>query len=628
MIGSALGVLWLAALGAAGIAFLSRAVSWLEPLERLAYGAVLGIVVGSLAVLAIAWRAGLTLALVLGVGITATLVAVALGLRARRAIPGSGEGWAPGSRGARFAFVVIVLLAVRWALLWSSAWTFDDRGLWAGHTYLWGDWSLHLGDVTSFAFGDNFPPVSPRYAGLPHAYHYLTSITAAAMVRLGMDPLAALPFQSFALSVLVALALLAFARRLSGRWDAAALAVILFFVGGGLGWWWSAAGAFQSHDPVGFLRDHVWDRRLQEAHNLRWFNLYYAYLLPQRSTLYGFPLGLLILTMLHRAVSRRAASAWLAAGSIAGLLPFASLGAMLALLLITPALALLFFDFRWLLFFGIWAAAAAPQLLLQQGGAPGAFHLRWQLGWIAGKDPWWWFWLKNLGAFIPLLVAALATRDLVPARERRFLWGFLPVFVIANLVVFQPWDWDNTKVLVWWYLGSCVLVGAWLARAWERWPAVWARAAWLAVLLSMTLSGLLVDLHQGLGQDRHLFLTRDELELARRVRAETPPHALFLVALQNNHPVPVLAGRRVLMSYPGWLWSQGVLSSERERDVRRMYELAPEADSLLRAYRVDFVAVGPVERESFGADTLAWRARFPRPIATSSYDVFDVRGRR
>jgi hypothetical protein len=359
VIGSALGVLWLAALGAAGIAFLSRAVSWLEPLERLAYGAVLGIVVGSLAVLAIAWRAGLTLAMVLGVGITATLVAVALGLRARRAIPGSGEGWAPGSRGARFAFVVIVLLAVRWALLWSSAWTFDDRGLWAGHTYLWGDWSLHLGDVTSFAFGDNFPPVSPRYAGLPHAYHYLTSITAAAMVRLGMDPLAALPFQSFALSVLVALALLAFARRLSGRWDAAALAVILFFVGGGLGWWWSAAGAFQSHDPVGFLRDHVWDRRLQEAHNLRWFNLYYAYLLPQRSTLYGFPLGLLILTMLHRAVSRRAASAWLAAGSIAGLLPFASLGAMLALLLITPALALLFFDFRWLLFFGIWAAAAS-----------------------------------------------------------------------------------------------------------------------------------------------------------------------------------------------------------------------------------------------------------------------------
>jgi hypothetical protein len=143
----------------------------------------------------------------------------------------------------------------------------------------------------------------------------------------------------------------------------------------------------------------------------------------------------------------------------------------------------------------------------------------------------------------------------------------------------------------------------------------------------MTLSGLLVDLHQGLGQDRHLFLTRDELELARRVRAERR-RTLFLVALQNNHPVPVLAGRRVLMSYPGWLWSQGVLSSERERDVRRMYELAPEADSLLRAYRVDFVAVGPVERESFGADTLAWRARFPRPIATSSYDVFDVRGRR
>jgi len=191
--------------------------------------------------------------------------------------------------------------------------------------------------------------------------------------------------------------------------------------------------------------------------------------------------------------------------------------------------------------------------------------------------------------------------------------------------VFQPWDWDNTKVLIWWYLGGCVVVGAWLARAWERWPGPWPRAAWVALLLSMTLSGLLVDLHQGLGQDRHLFLTRDELDLARRVRAETPPHALFLVGLQNNHPIPVLAGRRVVMSYPGWLWSQGVHYEIREPDVRRMFALGPQADSLLRAYRVDFVSVGPEERASFGADTLAWRARFPRPIATTTYDLFDVR---
>jgi uncharacterized membrane protein len=112
------------------------------------------------------------------------------------------------------------------------------------------------------------------------------------------------------------------------------------------------------------------------------------------------------------------------------------------------------------------------------------------------------------------------------------------------------------------------------------------------------------------------------------VRAETPPHALFLVGLQNNHPIPVLAGRRVVMSYPGWLWSQGVHSEGRERDVRRMFALAPEADSLLRAYHVDYVSVGPVERESFGADTLAWRARFPRPIATATYDVYDVRAKR
>jgi hypothetical protein len=100
------------------------------------------------------------------------------------------------------------------------------------------------------------------------------------------------------------------------------------------------------------------------------------------------------------------------------------------------------------------------------------------------------------------------------------------------------------------------------------------------------------------------------------------------VALQNNHPVPVLGGRRVLMSYPGWLWSQGVPYGERQAEVGRILALAPDAGALLRRYHVDFVTVGPAERKDFGADPAAWRARYPRVIATRDYEVFDVRGAR
>src|SRR4029077_6631712 len=103
-----------------------------------------------------------------------------------------------------FALVVFAALVLRWIVLFRTTLTLDSAGLWAGHRNIWGDWAQHLGDVTSFAYGDNFPPTHPRLAGLPFAYHYLTSVTVAAMVALGMSPIAALPLHSLVFTILLA----------------------------------------------------------------------------------------------------------------------------------------------------------------------------------------------------------------------------------------------------------------------------------------------------------------------------------------------------------------------------------------------------------------------------------------
>ena len=68
-------------------------------------------------------------------------------------------------------------------------------GLFAGHVNIWGDWPVHLGIVSSFAYGANFPPEHPRFADHAFAYHYLSDLTAAAPVTLGMDPGRAGPAQ-------------------------------------------------------------------------------------------------------------------------------------------------------------------------------------------------------------------------------------------------------------------------------------------------------------------------------------------------------------------------------------------------------------------------------------------------
>jgi uncharacterized membrane protein len=84
----------------------------------------------------------------------------------------------------------------------------------------------------------------------------------------------------------------------------------------------------------------------------------------------------------------------------------------------------------------------------------------------------------------------------------------------------------------------------------------------------------------------------------------------------------MLAGRRVLMGYPGWLWSQGIDYHPRERDLRAILRLEPEAPALLRRYGVGYVVIGPREQVDYGADPDAWRARYKSVIRTATYEVF------
>src|SRR5262249_2809037 len=150
-------------------------------------------------------------------------------------------------------------------------------------------------------------------------------------------------------------------------------------------------------------------------------NIYFALIEPQRPYLYGLPLTFLTLSLLMVAAKGFDRRYFLAAGIVAGFLPLAHLGSFLALVMITPFLFLFFPSWRWAWFFGAWIAVAAPQLLSQLGEGGGLLDsLRWQVGWVASPDSWPWFWLKNLGWFIPLLVLALADRTLVSPTARRF----------------------------------------------------------------------------------------------------------------------------------------------------------------------------------------------------------------
>ena len=469
MVSGLLASLFLLALGLPGVAGLRRLTARLTTLECWAYGLPLGVVVASLLLLLLAVLAhDLSLALTLIVAVASLVVAAGLG--PRQAIMNALGGVFGGDRNLGFAattapkrnrkgktdgaktataapapglldralatfgplsLCILGAFIVRWALLWHGALTYDATGLVAGQVNIWGDWALHLGDVTAFAYGDNLPPQNTRWAGTPYTYHYLTSITAVGMVRLGMDPATALTLQSFIFCVLLLLGLFAFAARLTRDRDVAGVSVALFLLGGTLGWLALANQINQSHDFLGTILQKPWDNGQQTDLNFRWPNLFFALIESQRGYLYGLPLFLLILTLLYEGVRdgdegvrKGERKLFAAAGLIAGTLPFAHTSTLAALALITPFIALLFIGplrewiISWSLFFGLWIATAVPQLLVQTAGQNvGTQGLRREIGWVAAPDSWPWFWIKNLGWFVPLLIIALASRTLVDRRR-------------------------------------------------------------------------------------------------------------------------------------------------------------------------------------------------------------------
>jgi hypothetical protein len=220
----------------------------------------------------------------------------------------------------------------------------------------------------------------------------------------------------------------------------------------------------------------------------------------------------------------------------------------------------------------------------------------WDWAWDNGEENAVWFWLKNTGAFIPLLVVALAWRGRGRLVGPRLLYFYLPFtlcFVFPNLFKLAPWVWDNIKILLYWWIASAPLVALVLVRLWRSngWPA---RLAAAALLLSLTAAGAL-DVWRVVSRAVELqTFDADGVRFAEMVKARTPARALILHAPTYNDPV-YLTGRRTYLGYPGHIWSHGLDYAARETELKRIYAGGPDAARALAASGVEYVVVGPLE---------------------------------
>ena len=116
----------------------------------------------------------------------------------------------------------------------------------------------------------------------------------------------------------------------------------------------------------------------------------------------------------------------------------------------------------------------------------------------------------------------------------------------------------------------------------------------------------------------------EEVRLAAEVRQATPPRAVFVTGEEPTNPIADLAGRSVLISYPGWLWSSGINYAQREADLARIYNGGPAALALLSHYHVRYLVVGPSERATLHPNVDYFSATFRLVLQSANYQIYQV----
>jgi hypothetical protein len=556
-------------------------------------------------------------------------------------------------------FLFYSVVAVIFWRVFSRAVIEDNTGLSTGLLNNFGDLPFHLSVITSFAFGNNFPPEDPTYAGVRFTYPFLSDFVSAVFVRCGADLRESMFIENYILG-------LAFVG-LVHRWAlvmlrdrlAAILTPLIVLLNGGMGWTllFDKAGSNEG-GLFGVLMDLPPSFTVIPETTWRWGNAVSALLVPQRGFLMGLPLAVIAFTQWWIATDKtrpqeqapektkkkaKQKTVWheelehtrfplntrrmIAAGIAAGLLPLVHAHSFVVVMAMAGCLALLQIRWReWITFFVVASVIAIPQLLwsTMHSAVDASSFFAWQVGWDHGQDNPVYFWLKNTGVFIPLLLAAVLLKDgsyVVPRRVLIFYLPFALCFIVPNFLKMAPWIWDNIKVLYYWWLASAPLVAILLSRLWQQGQIRRIIAAVLFVFV--TLAGALDVAGIAMRSVKYQVFDANGLRFAELIKAQTSPRSMIIHAPVHNTPV-FLTGRRSLMGYPGHIWTHGLQFVQREGEIKRIYLGMPDAEQLIKKYGIEYLVVGPQERLIIPVND-QFVSRFQKVGEVGEYQLYKIR---
>jgi hypothetical protein len=467
-----------------------------------------------------------------------------------------------------------------------------------------GDLALHITYLRNFANGVALWPENPIFVSSSVRYPAGIDLFNALLLLSGID----LRHGLIWVGLLASLATFYAFWRWAGLFGVAA-----FLFNGGM------AG-------FAILKTNVW-MDYQTVPTIAWKSIPLAMFVTQRSLLYAIPVGLLLLyqwrakyfpTPEEIETNRKPPLPFWVECLLYATLPLFHLHTFMAL-----SLALGF----WFLFSN---NAMRKQLLLLVGCAliPATF-LVWlitdhfqaksvldlNVGWVqrakSGNEfarPFFEFWIVNFGIWLPLVLFLLGLLMWQAWKsDRKFLFripahlGFIIpaalIFILACLVKFAPWDWDNTKIMIWSYFMV-------LPFLWKDLIARWPEPMRVGVCVILFGSGF-VSLFGGLAAPGYDFAMRSEVDALAVSLRKIPVEARFAAYPTYNHPL-LLNGRKVVAGYPGHLWTQGFDATAVTNDLIAIMNGASNWRELAHKRKARYLFWGREEKLNYSGSARPW----------------------
>ncbi len=528
--------------------------------------------------------------------------------------------------------LLFVTFGVFFIVLFSRMLVINEKGSFVYQSHVWSDWGLHIFMINRFAHTDpsEWFTHNPAFAYGKFTYPFVVNLISGILIRLGLTLQLAIALPSILFSFAI-IAGLYFANFLLSKSRAVSvIAVFLFLTGAGMGF-------------VSFVREFADNPSLQFFLSLKDYSSYGEYqwwtgnivsgmLLPQRAFLLGFAVGIWIIVGIMYAVLRSSCryskEILFFTGIAFGFLPIIHVHTFIVLSI------LLFFYFleqrkhvRLLLWFATPAFFLSVFFLLRfvlVGLSSGSF-LQWRPGWTATKNiqEWIHLWWKLWGVSIPLSLMGL---PILLRKKQMHGWsialGFLSVFILANLFLFQPNSWDNSKLFAWVYLYVSLCAAYLCVFIWKQ--SVIGKGVAVFLLLCLCGTGILELIHNlNLKRTPTELNSAEDMRLGFEIRLKTRADAVFLTAPTIHEPIMTWGARQIMMGYWAWAWNYGFDNGKREEDIKQMYTGSDEGLELIRNYQISYVVIGPAEINDVKPNQ-EFFTRFPVAFSNSSYKVYDV----